>query len=726
MKRKFLPIYILVSSVLLAGCLFAFFQWWIPSPQEKTAEQFLSALSEGRDISRYLSSDLLEQPAHPFLGFFQREAVLSFEIERLEPIDKEHTKVWISIFFPAGKVRTALDMVKSNQVWIVAGLPETSSHTHGIPITKIPDEKNRVIWEIDTGGQIVKAQAMPSMEILAGQPVRFYTLDGFLADIQPLQPVKLTRVMSLSNTVLEDRDLGYFEIQGDFPVFLKKGGQFTFSGYLSIPVGAIGATLYRTPDNRGRMAVLSDEEPLKLDKIRVILQNSEYSSLLHPQIRITCQKDFTVESVPNGIRLQFQGGETAEFRPSGKETVVYKNGQAIGTSIFRWYIIPQSDEPLYVRTIHRSHTASSGRGTPYRGTLEAAVLNEQLTLVNEVNLEEYLCSVVPSEMPVKFGLEALKVQAVAARSYAARAIQASGYRPYGAHLDDSTASQVYNNNGEQEIAVQAVQETSGAVAAYSGEIVDTRFFSTSCGYTANFHEVWSSKKNEFPSAEVPYLKAVPQYDGNTPDLYHEENFRAFLDQTDLPGYDRFSPFFRWTVKMTRAQLEASLNQNLPSLYRQQPLFVMTRASDGTYQSMDIPSDIGSLLNIEVLKRGEGGNIMELAVATSRGIFKIVKEYNIRLVLKPVNTLRGGNPMELQCYDGTTRKDFPLLPSSFAYIKFERDTEGNIQDIIIKGGGYGHGVGMSQYGTYGLTLLGKTWKDIIGHYYPGSELIQLYE
>jgi stage II sporulation protein D len=342
-----------------------------------------------------------------------------------------------------------------------------------------------------------------------------------------------------------------------------------------------------------------------------------------------------------------------------------------------------------------------------------------------VDLEEYLMTVVPSEMPVSFGLEALKVQAVAARTYAARAMQTTGFRPYGAHLDDSTASQVYNNISKQDVASYAVNDTTGMVAIYGDEVVDTRFFSTSCGYTANFHEVWGNLENEFPGDEIPYLTANPQYAGKIPDLYREENFRAFLNQENLDGYDQFSPFFRWKVQMSRKQLEAILSKSLPALYKQQALFILTKTADGSYESREVPEEVGTLLNIEVLQRGEGGNIMELEITTTHGIFKIRKEYNIRQALRPVNYLNG-KPIELLLKDGSIRENFPLLPSAFAYIDFNRDTDGNIVDLTIHGGGYGHGVGMSQYGTYGLTLLGRNWQSILKHYYPGSELHNLYD
>ena len=99
-----------------------------------------------------------------------------------------------------------------------------------------------------------------------------------------------------------------------------------------------------------------------------------------------------------------------------------------------------------------------------------------MIIVNEVGLEEYLYSVVPSEMPVKFGLESLKVQAIAARSYAVRSLKSRGYARLGAHVDDSTSSQMYNNIQEHPVAIQAVDETRGLVPVFEDQIIDSRFF----------------------------------------------------------------------------------------------------------------------------------------------------------------------------------------------------------------------------------------------------------
>ncbi|NLA83197.1 MAG: SpoIID/LytB domain-containing protein, partial [Clostridiales bacterium] len=605
----------------------------------------------------------------------------------------------------------------------------------GIPVSKIKGENYYDTMIMHLGKELMEVKVISGTNIALNQPACFALLDGFIAELKPLQPIHLTRILSLSNTMLEDEKLGFFPLEEGLPVFLDKQSNlssiekshiteaFEFLGDYAIPIGATEVILYRSDNQTGVLAVLTDRFR-HYDKIRVLLSTNGYAGYLHSKIELYSPDGIEVSSVPNGLFFSVNSDETIEFRPNGSESDLYFRGQKQSSSMFRWQVRSKGDSPIYVKSIQRSHSGTS-KGTAYPGTLEIASKDNMLTLVNELDLEEYLLTVVPSEMPIRFGLEALKVQAVAARSYAVRAIQSSGFRFYGAHLDDSTSSQVYNNISVQEIATHAVEATSGIIAFYGNEIVDTRFFSTSCGYTANIHEVWSNQENEFPSEKIPYLKAIPQYPGKMPNLDREENFRAFMSQHDISAYDQFSPFFRWKVSMSGEQLEAILSHTLPSLYMKQPLFVLTKTSEEVYESKEIPEKIGTLLHIEVLRRGEGGNIMELEITTTHGIYKIIKEYNIRYALAPVNYL-GTEPIILHCHNGSIRENFPLLPSAFAYIDFTRNLEGNIENVTIYGGGYGHGVGMSQYGTYGLTLLGKTWREILSHYYPGCELKNLYE
>lgn len=695
----------------------------IQSLPRETVHRFLQSLSNGDDTYKEHIAPQLQ--GHTFIELLQQEKVKSFKVTDQKAAGTGSVQVKATVEFETGKVWLYFDVVKSENRWQINRLPDVESYELGMPLQRQVSDKGAIYWTIDIGGTTINVEVHPDSRdaLKEGTPAAILTLDGFLAKAEPLSPTVLARVMALTGTMIEDMNKGYLPVKGSFPVYISIDGRLEYAGNFGLPVAAENVILYRDAEDIGMTAVYEKPKRVK-DTIRIALRTSGYTSIYHDIVRITCSSGFTVTSPISGKSLKFRGGDIAEFRPLENKTEVYHQGKQIAASMFRWYVRPEGNDSLKVTTIARGHTSSLD-GTVYKGILEVAPYNSGLVLINEVNLEEYLKSVVPSEMPVLFGLEALKVQAVAARAYAVRAMQSSGFRFYGAHLDDSTSSQVYNNTVQNDVASHAVEETAGLVPVYDNTVVDTRFFSTSCGYTANCHEVWSNDRKEFPSEQVPYLTARPQFPGNAPSLYNEENFRSFINNKDLPGYDRFSPFFRWETVFSLEQLEAALQANLIKVYNDQPDFVLTRTGN-TYKSLDIPEDIGRLQNIEVLKRGAGGNIMELEITTTHGTFKIIKEYNIRQVLKPVNYLQNGKPIELNCHDGSKRTNFPILPSAFAYIDFGRDNEGNITYIRITGGGYGHGVGMSQYGAYGLTLAGKNFIEIIEHYYPGSRLENIYD
>lgn len=116
-------------------------------------------------------------------------------------------------------------------------------------------------------------------------------------------------------------------------------------------------------------------------------------------------------------------------------------------------------------------------------------------MVNELPLENYLCKVVPSEMPASYQKEALKAQAICARSYAYRQIMDYAYPEYQAHVNDSTDYQVYNNSASQQAATEAVQETAGKVLKYNGNIITAYYYSTSCGKTTTM-AAWGTKERQ--------------------------------------------------------------------------------------------------------------------------------------------------------------------------------------------------------------------------------------
>lgn len=162
--------------------------------------------------------------------------------------------------------------------------------------------------------------------------------------------------------------------------------------------------------------------------------------------------------------------------------------------------------------------------------------SDGLLLINELDVEDYLTRVVPSEMPSNYELEALKAQAVCARTYAYRQIKANAYSRYGAHVDDSTNYQVYNNTESSERTNLAVKETDGKIVYYNDTPAETYYFSTSCGYSTD-GTIWGASKDE-----VPYLKGIGLTEKKKiPDLTDNDTFLKFIQGQGEQNYDSSFP-----------------------------------------------------------------------------------------------------------------------------------------------------------------------------------------
>ena len=148
-----------------------------------------------------------------------------------------------------------------------------------------------------------------------------------------------------------------------------------------------------------------------------------------------------------------------------------------------------SDKKISIRSLERS------QGVPaYEGIIELRNTAEGIVIINELSVEKYLKAVVPSEMPASYELEALKAQAVCARSYAYQQMEKYGYPEYEAHVNDSTDYQLYGNVKNHEKTNQAISETKGQVVYYHDEIATTYYYSTSCGETTDIR-AWGTKKS---------------------------------------------------------------------------------------------------------------------------------------------------------------------------------------------------------------------------------------
>ena len=236
-------------------------------------------------------------------------------------------------------------------------------------------------------------------------------------------------------------------------------------------------------------AVLKVKEEA-MEYIRVMIRASDYSGSFHDAPVLTCDTAFTVfyGSWDDQKQETHSAGEELEF--------------TYDSSYFEAERIRIVPDVLTGKVIFRN--CSRSQGTPsYRGQMELLRTEDGIVAVNEVLLEEYLYSVVPSEMPAKYPFEALKAQAICARTYAYGHMEHAGYPQYGAHVDDSTSYQVYNNILEQESTTTAVKETYGQLLrTESGALAGTYYYSTSCGVGSDAN-VWKTQA----APTLTYLKA---------------------------------------------------------------------------------------------------------------------------------------------------------------------------------------------------------------------------
>ena len=372
-------------------------------------------------------------------------------------------------------------------------------------------------------------------------------------------------------------------------------------------------------------------------------------------------------------------------------------------------------------------------GVPsYRGRIEIAQGDKGLLIVNELPLEEYLYAVIPSEMPTYYGLEPLKVQAVCARSYAYRHLIANSLSGYGAHVDDSVSYQVYNNIEENEDSILAVKDTYGKVVKYMGDVITAYYFSTSCGHTTSVEYVWAN------GTETPYLSgrllnvggddsqdALSGQSENSiyNDLVKEDNFRSFILDQSYDTYDSAFSWYRWYVTIATADIRNNLDEKLAGRYRANPELIKTLISgdaldkDAVYESQPVET-VGDIVDIFVGTRGTGGIIYELIIQGTEKTIKIQTEYNIRALLSPSKDI-------VYRQDDNGVENLSLLPSAFFFIDQNTENEG-LESISITGGGYGHGVGMSQNGVKSLSDAGEKYEDIIKYFYKGTDIGFIYE
>lgn len=384
------------------------------------------------------------------------------------------------------------------------------------------------------------------------------------------------------------------------------------------------------------------------DMIRVCILTNEFQSEYHQSVELMCEETVTVEEVSEKEEPQSEAEEqykhtTAEqFYTGNKQKIsAGESYQVAAAELAEGKILlvsPQEDALITVTSIERAD------GNPkYAGSLYLYREAEGIILINELPLEEYLCSVVSSEIPSDYPAEAQKAQAVCARTYAYNCIRTARNSDELADLDDSVNYQVYNNYRSTEVSRSAVRKTAGEILPLN----EIQYYSTSC----------QSEHRE--------------------DLDNEKDFRVFLSQEPDAGAEYNSPWLRWTVELSKSRI------------------------------LDMSSELygwqaDQLDEIEVTRRSGNGQVQTLEVRSGEQTLEIKGEYKIRQILSPYET-------KIHLMDGRNNTGMQLLPSAFFWIE-------SGDAITIHGGGYGHGIGMSQNGAAALAEDGMDYQEILAYYY----------
>lgn len=339
----------------------------------------------------------------------------------------------------------------------------------------------------------------------------------------------------------------------------------------------------------------------------------------------------------------------------------------------------------------------------YRGVLEIVEEEEGCVVINELSIEEYLYSVVPSEMPASYPLEALKAQAICARTYAYLHIMSPGYPQYNAHVDDTTSYQVYHNIEEQARTTLAVNETLGKVLiAPDGKMLaQTYYYSTSCGYGSDAH-VWRTKYAD----AYPYIMSRHINRSCTEQcILKEEEIKTYLEGVNEEDYEVNEPWYRWNYKVEQLDVE-HMYEMLKKRYEATPQLILVKKGDD-FVSQPIKK-IKKVKDLKIISREAGGVADELLIVTDKQTIKVITELNIRYVLND-----GCSKVVRQ--DGTRVTMNSLLPSAFMCLEPMKD-EKYIYGYIIIGGGYGHGAGMSQNAAKEMANQGMTAEEILIYFF----------
>lgn len=374
----------------------------------------------------------------------------------------------------------------------------------------------------------------------------------------------------------------------------------------------------------------------------------------------------TLKEIPlNQIELQIEDNQLVLLSGWDKETY------------------PQTDKIILLSTQDGFFTFNN---KTYRGYITLNNQDGKTRAVNYVKIRHYLYGVVPSEMPSSWSIEALKAQAVAARTFAKKEMVTNIKKGFDVY--DTTSSQVYKGfSGEKKESNRAVDETHGIYMKYDNTYINAVYHSNSGGYTESSENIWNYK--------VPYLRGKKD------------------------DYSLNAPNSTWVYKVSYDQLNKILNANIPNLGDVTALAVVEKTEN--YRNVKIKvtgTKQEKILDREALRKYlgytnlksiwydidfGGGKMVVLDTTTNKTVstatstnYGVDKDGNVSPVVTPTNVMGKDGQEVLQGGNG---------------------------EVVFTGHGYGHGVGMSQWGAKGMSDQGFRYDEILKFYYEGITLVK---
>jgi len=333
----------------------------------------------------------------------------------------------------------------------------------------------------------------------------------------------------------------------------------------------------------------------------------------------------------------------------------------------------------------------------YAGTLRLQQ-NSHLnyTLVNQVPLETYLRGVVPHEIGYQAPYASVQAQAILARTYALASRHRFAVDDY--ELCATTQCQVYRGLEETtELADRAIAETRGLVLTFNNKVIDALYSSTTGGMTANYNDLWDGKKR-------PYLKSVldsvnplnSNLNSQKIDISNEDRFKDFIAKTSGFNEDGWK-FLRWKVDSSMEEIKTTVREFLRL-------------------SGDTDTKFNEIKALRVTERSPSGRVLKLEVQTDTKNIILEKDEIIDALYAPNSTFFYIQPLsEAPSPDNPRRRKVEVMPSA------NNPSSNPIKGYSFIGGGLGHGVGMSQTGSYRLAKLGWSYQRILNFYYTGTKL-----